>query len=88
MLLGPAEGGVKRPHFEDPLTAPWHPDQRIFNVYHKMRDIQVGIPVEPVREFGPSMLATRTENPQGSLKRTIEIQEHPQGDWVDSNDWA
>eukprot|EP00969_Alexandrium_andersonii_P118929 5258752-Alexandrium_andersonii.AAC.1 len=52
-----------------------------------MRDIQVGIPVDPERKLGPTMLATRTEDPKGSLERTIKIHEHKKTDWVDPNNW-
>eukprot|EP00969_Alexandrium_andersonii_P053391 2347155-Alexandrium_andersonii.AAC.1 len=52
-----------------------------------MPEIKTGVPVEPVREFGPTMIATLTESPKGTLKKTIDIQDHKKNDWVGPDNW-
>eukprot|EP00969_Alexandrium_andersonii_P051310 2254431-Alexandrium_andersonii.AAC.1 len=41
-----------------------------------------GRPVEPVREHGPWMVAPRLADPEGSLQRSIDIQQHSTKDPV------
>eukprot|EP00969_Alexandrium_andersonii_P055504 2445788-Alexandrium_andersonii.AAC.1 len=52
-----------------------------------MPDIEVGQHAAPVRELGPRMLATRVENPQGSIQKTIKMWEHNVHGYVDPNNW-
>eukprot|EP00969_Alexandrium_andersonii_P236961 10460157-Alexandrium_andersonii.AAC.1 len=39
-------------------------------------DVEDGQPMPPVREHGPTTVAPRIGNPEGTLKRSIGAQEH------------
>eukprot|EP00969_Alexandrium_andersonii_P157253 6950476-Alexandrium_andersonii.AAC.1 len=47
-----------------------------------MPDFEVGKDVAPVRALGPTMVAPRLADPEGSLQRTLEIQHHGMKDKV------
>eukprot|EP00969_Alexandrium_andersonii_P279466 12352961-Alexandrium_andersonii.AAC.1 len=51
-----------------------------------MPGIEVGKVVAPVHVFGPTIIAPRLENPEGSLQRTIGIQHHNVQDKVNATD--
>eukprot|EP00969_Alexandrium_andersonii_P232686 10273915-Alexandrium_andersonii.AAC.1 len=59
---------------EDPLTATLYADRQVYELQSSMPDLEVGKDVAPVRAFGPTMIAPRLADPEGSLQRTIEIQ--------------
>eukprot|EP00969_Alexandrium_andersonii_P175358 7754704-Alexandrium_andersonii.AAC.1 len=46
----------------------------VHNVHQPLLDYKPGDDVPPVREYGPTTIAPRLENPEGALLRTIEIQ--------------
>eukprot|EP00969_Alexandrium_andersonii_P215560 9520464-Alexandrium_andersonii.AAC.1 len=46
----------------------------VFDVRSSLPDYRPGGHVPPVREGGPTMIAPRLENPEGSLARSIDVQ--------------
>eukprot|EP00969_Alexandrium_andersonii_P210926 9315180-Alexandrium_andersonii.AAC.1 len=62
--------------FEDPPTATLYADRQVCELHSSMPDSEVRKDVAPVRAFGPTLVAPRLVDPEGSLQRAIEIPHH------------
>eukprot|EP00969_Alexandrium_andersonii_P249412 11022607-Alexandrium_andersonii.AAC.1 len=51
----------------------------VFDVHGSLPSYQPGDNVPPVREYGPETIAPRLANRGGTLRRSVDIQHHPQG---------